>query len=618
MDISQKILSDITVHIKYAKFLDKEKRRETWDEIVDRNIKMHIKKYPKIASEIKDVYENFVRNKKVLPSMRSLQFAGKPIEISPARIYNCCHLHMDHPDSFSEIMFLLMSGCGVGYSIQQHHVKKLPTVTIPTKTRRFLISDSIEGWSDAVKVLVESYFGKRASLPAFDFSDIRPKGARLKTSGGIAPGPEPLKNCLHHIQTIFERKANGGQLRPIEVHDINCRIADAVLSGGIRRSAMIALFSFRDNEMLTSKFGKWYEQNPQRGRANNTIVILRHKIKEEEFFHLWERIRESGSGEPGFFFTNDQEWGLNPCAEIALRYLQFCNLVTINDSDIMTQKEFNNRARAASLIATLQAGYTNFHYLRPEWQENTEKEALIGVSRTGIASKEIPLNEEEAAKVVVEENIRVANLIGINPAARCTTVKPEGTSSLVLGTSSGIHAWHSDYYVRRLRLNKIEPIYQYLKDNHPEIIEDEYFNPHQDAVVSIPQKSPKNAITKDETALQLLARVRRVYMKWIKPGHVSGHNRNNVSTTVHIKDGEWYRVGKWMWENRENYTALSCFPYDAGSYKQPPFEEIDEKEYKRLFKSLHHIDLSNIREEKDQTKLSDELACSNGACELAL
>lgn len=616
MDLCQSILSDITVYTKYAKFIPQESRKETWDEIVDRNMNMHIKKFPELEKEIRFNYDAFVRTKKVLPSMRSMQFAGKPIEISPARIYNCAYLPMNHIDSFSETMFLLLSGCGVGYSVQQHHVKELPPVFKPTKSRRFLVSDSIEGWSDAVKVLMESYLGKRVTRPLFDFSDIRPKGARLKTSGGIAPGPEPLKECLFHIETILERKTNGESLRPIEVHDINCHIADAVLSGGIRRSAMISLFSFRDEEMLSAKFGDWSEKNPQRGRANNSVVILRHKVKEEEFFKLWEKIQAYGTGEPGFFFTNDSEWGLNPCAEISLRLCQFCNLVTINDSDIYTQEEFNARAKAASFIATLQASYTDFHYLRSIWKDQTEKDALIGVSRTGIASREKQLDEKEAALEVVKENKRIANIIGINPAARCTTVKPEGTTSLVLGTSSGIHAWHSPYFIRRFKLNKEEPIYRYLLENHPEIIEDDFFKPHLEAFVCVPQKSPDGSITKGETALQLLSRIKRAYLNWIKPGHIDGHNTNNVSATVNIKENEWDRVGNWMWENRNNYTAISIFPHDGGNYKQKPLEEIDEETYKKMYKTLKDIDLSNIVEHEESNSVKESVSCAGGACEL--
>jgi ribonucleoside-triphosphate reductase (thioredoxin) len=306
------ILSDIVTFNKYAKFLPEKGRRETWREIVDRNKAMHLKRFPQLADEIEDAYQ-FVYRKEVLPSMRSMQFAGKPIEINNSRLYNCSYLPIDHVDAFSEVMFLLLSGTGVGYSVQRHHVEKLPPIQKPTRTRRYLIGDSIEGWSDAIKVLVTAYLSGKA-LPRFDFSDIRPKGAQLITSGGKAPGPEPLKDCLHNIQKMLDRKNNGEKLRPIEVHDILCFIADAVLSGGIRRSAMISLFNIDDEEMLTCKFGNWYETALHRRLANNSAVVVRHMVDKEVFLQLWKRIEASGSGEPGFFFTNDKDWGLNPCA----------------------------------------------------------------------------------------------------------------------------------------------------------------------------------------------------------------------------------------------------------------------------------------------------------------
>jgi ribonucleoside-triphosphate reductase len=615
MLLESKILSEITTFMKYSKYLPKKERRETWKELVDRNKKMHLAKFPTLEKEIEAAYE-FVYDKKVLPSMRSLQFAGKPIEINNTRLYNCCFLPIDHPDAFSEVMFLLLSGTGVGYSVQRSHVEKLPEINKPTKTRRYLVGDSIEGWADAVKVLVSAYMRGKA-MPEYDFSDIRPKGAMLITSGGKAPGPEPLKDALHNIQKIFDRKQNGEQLTTLEVHDINCFIADAVLSGGIRRSAMISLFDLDDDDMLTCKFGNWWETNPQRGRSNNSAVIVRHKVEKEVFLELWKKIEMSGSGEPGFFFTNDPSWGLNPCAEISLRSFQFCNLTTINAGDVKDQDDFNARAKAAAFIGTLQASYTNFHYLRDIWKRTTEKEALIGVSMTGIAAGAVlNLDMKNAANIVKEENARVAELIGTNRASRCTTVKPEGTSSLVLGTSSGIHAWHNDFYIRRIRVGKNESIYNYLIENHPEILEDEFFKPNQQAVISIPQRAPEGAVTRQETALDLLKRVSKVWKEWVKPGHRSGANKNNVSVTVTIKPGEWEGVGEWMWENRENFTALSVLPFADHTYMQAPFEDITEEEYKELVSHLHSIDLRKVIEVQDETNLQSEVACGGGGCEV--
>jgi len=617
MDISQEILSDITTYMKYAKYSPELQRRETWVELVTRNKEMHQKKYPALSKEIDEVYK-FVYDKKILPSMRSLQFAGKPIEISPNRVYNCAYLPIDDWRSFSEVMFLLLGGTGVGYSVQKHHVDKLPEIRKPNtdRERRWLVTDNIEGWADAIKVLMKSYFTSGSKIK-FDFSDIRPKGARLITSGGKAPGPQPLKECLVKVEGILEQKTNGDKLRPIEVHDIVCHIADAVLAGGIRRAALISLFSADDDEMLAAKSGAWWELHPQRGRSNNSAVLMRHKITSEFFNEVWKRIELSGAGEPGIYLSNDKDWGTNPCCEIALRPYQFCNLCEVNVSNIESQEDFEARVKAAAFIGTLQAGYTDFHYLRPVWQRTTEKDALIGVSMTGIGSGAV-LNYDmrQAAKVVKAENERVAELININKSARTTTVKPAGTTSLVLGCSSGIHAWHDEHYVRRIRVGKNEAIYTYLLIHHPELIEDEYFRPHDTAVISVPQQAPVGAILRNESPIQLLERVKRVHSEWVKPGHRSGNNTHNVSATISVREHEWDAVGKWMWDNKDYYNGLSVLPYDGGTYIQAPFETCTEEKYNELMKSLHNIDLSKIVELDDNTDLSGELACAGGACEI--
>ncbi len=616
MNIEQSILSDITSFLKYSKYDTVLQRRETWGEIVDRNKNMHMEKFPSLAGEIDSAY-TLVHNKKVLPSMRALQFSGKPIEINNARIYNCCYLPIDDHRCFSEIMFLLLSGTGVGYSVQTHHIDKLPEIKVPLKSKRYLVGDSIEGWGDAVRMLMKSYL-TGISRPEFDFRDIRPKGARLITAGGKAPGPEPLKECLFQIEKILERKENGSKLTALECHDIICHIADAVLSGGIRRAALISLFDLDDEEMLTCKFGAWWELNPQRGRANNSAMILRHKIKKKEFLELWKKVEASKSGEPGIYFSNDKDYGTNPCCEIALRPYQFCNLCEVNVSDIESQEDLNYRAKIAAFIGTLQASYTNFHYLRDIWRKTTEKEALIGVGMTGIASGEIfKYNLEEAAEVVKAENERVAKIIGINKAARTTTIKPSGTSSLVLGTSSGIHDWHDEFYIRTIRLGKNESLYTHLQIFHPELIEDDYFKPTIQAIVSVPQKAPKGALVRNNTtAIDLLERVKKFNVEWVKNGHRKGENTNNVSATISIKEGEWKDVGEWMWANKEFYNGLSVLNYDGGSYTQAPFQTITEKEFNKLVKHLNELDLTKVIEFDDNTNLMDQAACAGGACEI--
>jgi len=617
MDISTKILSEITVYMKYAKFLPNKNRRETWSELVDRNRAMHLKKYPNLKDEIMKAYK-LVKSKKVLPSMRSMQFAGKPIEISPNRVYNCAYLPIDDWRAFSETMFLLLGGTGVGYSVQQHHVEELPEIRKPNpkRSRRYLIADSIEGWADAVKILMKSYFFGGSKLQ-FDYTDIRPKGARLVTSGGKAPGPQPLKECLVKIEGVLKGKEDGSKLSTLETHDIVCHIADAVLAGGIRRAALISLFSAHDDEMIACKSGNWWELNPQRGRANNSAVLMRHKITKEFFMDIWKRVELSGAGEPGIYLSNDKDWGTNPCCEIALRPFQFCNLCEVNVSNIESQEDFEERVKAASFIGTLQAGYTAFHYLRPVWQRTTEKDALIGVSMTGIGSGTVlGYDMKSAAKIVREENVRVAKLIGINKTARATTVKPAGTTSLTLGTSSGIHAWHNDYYIRRIRVGKNESMYKYLTEHHPELVEDEYFRPHDTAVISVPQKAPAGAIMRTESPFQLLERVKKVATEWIKPGHRAGSNTHNVSATISLREHEWDAAGEWMWDNKDSYNGLSVLPYDGGTYTQAPFEDIDEETYERMMGSLSKVDLSNIIEEEDETDLKGELACAGGACEI--
>jgi ribonucleoside-diphosphate reductase alpha chain len=617
MKKENEILSDIIVWSKYAKYIDSKQRRETWVELVNRNRKMHIDKFPQFENTISAAYD-YVYDKKVLPSMRSLQFGGKAIEVNPVRLFNCSYLPIDHYKAFSETMFLLLSGTGVGYSVQSHDVAKLPSIKRAEKNRRFLVPDNIEGWADAVKVLVKSYFGLSNWKPNFDFRSIRAKGERLITSGGVAPGPEPLKICLAHIEAIFERKLEGEKLTSLECHDILCHIADAVLSGGIRRSAMISLFDLHDSDMLTCKFGNWWELNPQRGRANNSAVINRDGVTKDEFLNLWKKVELSNSGEPGVYFTNDVNLGTNPCCEISLNPFQFCNLVEINASDIKDQRDLEMRSWAAAIIGTLQASYTDFHYLRPEWKKTTEAEALLGIGMTGIASGTVEsLDLEEAAKMAVDTNVEFSGMLGINSAARVTCVKPSGTTSLVIGTSSGIHAWHDKYYVRRVRLGKNEAIYTYLSIRHPELLEDCVLYPEKQSIVSIPQMAPKGAVTRwSEDAIGFLDRIKDFHKRWINPGHVYGANTHNVSATVTVKSDEWESVGEWMWQNKDSFNGLSFLPEDLGSYKQAPFESIGEEDYLKLVNSLRSIDVTQIIESSDNTSLSENLACSGGSCEI--
>lgn len=628
-DLGLETLSKITTFSKYAKYIPEKQRRETWDEIVDRYEQMMIKKYPQLMDMI---IQNipYIREKKVLPSMRALQFAGVAMEVNNSRGYNCCFLPINSVHSFSETMFLLLGGTGVGYSVQKQHVEELPEIKIPGKKRNYLIEDSIMGWADAVKVLMKAYLEGKF-MPVFDFRSIRAKGARLVTAGGKAPGPEPLKLCLAHIQAMLDRKKEGEQLTPLECHDILCHIANSVLAGGIRRSAMIALFSHDDEEMITCKYGNWWELNEQRGRANNSVVLERGQVEESEFQSLWKRIEASGSGEPGIYWTNNKDWGTNPCCEIGLRPFQFCNLCEVNVSDVVDQEDLNFRVAKAAFFGTLQAGFTDFHYLRDIWKRTTEKDALLGIGMTGIASGEIlKYDLEEAAEIAKIFNQEYAKKIGINPAARITCIKPSGTTSCILGTSSGIHAWHNDYYLRTVRFNKNEAIAQYLSIYHPEICEDDVLRPQDTLCVRIPIKAPEGSIFRTETAIDTLERVKKFSQEWIKPGHINGDNTHNVSATISIQPhkkmyiknagpdeyyiSEWEAVGDWMWENREFYNGLSVLPYFGGSYKQAPFEDITKEEYEKRIESLTSIDLTNVVEMDDKVDFGQVAACAGGAC----
>lgn len=662
-DVNQ-LLADVTVFNKYAKFIPSQNRRETWSELVTRNMEMHIRKYPKIEGEIRDAYES-VYKKRVLPSMRSMQFGGAPIEMANNRIYNCAYMPIDHVDAFSELMFLLLGGTGGGYSVQERHVSKLPKIRgVLESDRKFLVSDTIEGWADTIKVLVEAYTQGKHS-PKFDFRDIREKGAALITSGGKAPGPEPLKACVESLTEILVN-ATGRKLTTLEVHDMCCIIADAVLSGGIRRAALISLFDKNDEKMLRSKSGydcevifqtreeeftyfnieykttddqwlhreikvdnrdsytksmieggrcEWYHVEPQRARANNSATLVRGVVGKNEFLQLMVKVKNSGSGEPGIYWTFDPDWGTNPCCEIALRAFQFCNLCELSAHDIKDQADFNARAKAAAFIGTLQAGYTDFHYLRPIWRETTEKDALIGVGITGIGSNSIDhLNESEAAEVVLLENERVAKLININIAARTTTIKPSGTSSLTLGSSSGVHAWHNDYYIRRMRMGKDEALAKHLQRYLPNMIEQDA-HVENGLVASFPQKAPKGAMLRTESAEETLKRVRRYNTQWVHKGHRDGVNTHNVSCTISLKDNEWEMCANWMWENRDLYNGISVLPYNGGTYLQAPFEDITKQHYKNLVKDFYALDLTKVEEFDDNTDLSGEAACAAGGCE---
>ena len=936
MNFSNKLLARIVAFRTYAKHLTHLGRRETLEETINRNMQMHLDRFPSLSRDIVKAYQK-VHELKVMPSMRGMQFAGEAILKNNARQYNCSFVNMDDIRAFGESLYLLLSGVGVGYSVQKRHTTNLPKIKKPKEEGFFLVQDSIMGWAQALDLLLESYFLGRVK-PQFDFGDIRPKGSYLVTTGAKAPGPAPLKKMLELVEEKL-KAAIGRQLRPIEVHDIVCIISDSVLAGGIRRAALVSLFDRDDKEMLTCKHGEWWNNNPWRARANNSAVLPRSEVTKEEFDYIFSICKDSNSGEPGFFWTNDLDMGTNPCvagdteiltdtgyiridelvdreviiwngfewskvtpkvtgknqemlkftfsdgrtltttkyhkfhiakgysgnkeiinaenlkvgdklikhefpiidsdknleaaylqgfhsaegmdgykfiyiyepklvclderlrgfggtiskldnynrvrfshgkellpksfvpinysvktkvdwlaglfdgdgteleegglqlasidfkflfdtqkllstlgiqskivkgneagkrllpnhkgdkeyydcketkrlcigavqiqslkklgmhcsrlkfekepqrdasqfikivsieempieetvycftepknntgifngiitgqcAEISLNSNQFCNLTTINQTGITSEKDFMNRVYAATLIGTLQASYTDFDYIRPSWRTITEREALLGVSFTGIADANGTITPEllaKGAQHVLDVNEKYAKKLGINMAARTTTVKPEGSASCVLGSSSGIHARHAPYYIRRVRMNKDDALAIYLKATIPELVEDDKFS-SSGVVVSIPQESPVGATTRhEETAATLLSRTLQYRKFWIENGHRSGVNKHNVSVTISVRNAEWDELKESMWENREYYSGISLLPFSDHTYIQAPFEDCSEEVYTEMSRLVKDVDLRMVTEEFDNTNRVEQLACAGGLCEI--
>jgi ribonucleoside-triphosphate reductase (thioredoxin) len=615
MSKGNQLLTSSTSFSHYAKFLPHLGRRETLEETINRNMYMHLDRFPKISKDIVKAYQR-VHDLKAMPSMRALQFSGEAIVKNNARQYNCSFVNVNYPGVFNEILYLLLSGVGVGFSVQSHHIRNLPEIQLPREEGEFIVHDSIQGWAQTVETLFDAYFNGRIK-PQFNFTRVRPKGAYLVTTGAKAPGPEPLRKMLEEVEARLKLSV-GKRLSSLELHDIICIISDAVLAGGIRRAALISLFDANDESMLRSKHGEWWVKHPYRARANNSAVLVRNEVKKDQFEYIYDMCIQSYAGEPGFFWTNDKDLGTNPCAEISLNSHQFCNLTTINQTGIKDKKDFLNRVYAAGLIGTLQASYTEFPYLTPKWKETTEREALLGVSFTGIADSPGLVTADwlqEGAELVRSVNQQYAKKIGSNPAARLTAIKPEGTASCVLGSSSGIHARFAPHYLRRIRLNKDNALAQYFKNIIPDLVEDDVTSSNT-SVITIPQKSPKGSIVRaDETALDSFNRVLFYNENWIKPGHVSGVNNHNVSVTINYKPEEVDGLRKKLWQERTRYSAVSLLPYDGGSYKQAPFEECSEETYLKYEELVKEVDLRQVKEYEDKTERVESIACAGNSCE---
>lgn len=621
MSQGSQILSQIIAYSKYAKYIESQQRRENYKETVERVQQMHMERFPRLQDQIVQAFKH-VHAQRVLPSMRTMQFAGPSLRKNNLKGYNCSYLPLDSVQALKEAMYLLLCGTGVGYSVQNRHVRNFP-VFKPLRPghTNFTPEDSIEGWAEVLEYIVNSYIEGYREVHV-NYQMIRPKGARL-SSGAKAPGPEPLMKAMEFVKVILDRKKPGERFTSLDVHDIMCHASNAVLSGGVRRSAMIALFDADDHLMLTCKKPSNLVDNQQRYRANNSVFLLRDGLEFEHFSDVFDRMVASGSGEPGFFLSNHPDYGTNPCAEIGLLPCGLCNLTEINASNIRDQADFESRVWAATLIGTMQATYTDFPFVNPSWGITADEEALLGVSMTGIATGRVmDLDLLKGAEQAVEWNTYYAKEIGINPAARVTTVKPAGTTSSLLNCSSGVHAWHDRYYKRNVRFNVDEPIAEFLMNALPEFCEPskEMGKEDTEMVFFVPVMAPDGATTRDsESAIELLERINRLYSDWVLPGHVRGDNTHNVSSTVNYRPDEWPEVKKWMWHNRDSYAAISCFPFDNGVYEQAPFESIDEQKFKNYMETLDQkptIDLTSIIETDNLTDLRGEVACANGQCSL--
>ena len=600
-------LQNYTFVSKYARWLEDKKRRETWKEAVERVKNMMHTMYAdkNISDEINWAYD-IMYKKKVLGSQRGLQFGGDPILKRHAKIYNCTSSYCDRLRFFQECFWLLLCGSGTGFSVQKHHVAKLPTLEHnPPKDHGtvYVIEDSIEGWADALGVLLSSYFSKpveefkqyKNCHILFDYSNIRPQGSDLSSGVGKAPGFEPLAKGLERIRILLDRCVANGQkkLRPVDAYDIVMHSSDAVLSGGVRRSASLALFSADDEEMAKAKTGNWYIDNPQRARSNNSALLLKNETTLEQFETLMESVKEFG--EPGFIWSESTEMIFNPCVEIGMWPVdeesgesgwQGCNLSTINCSSVADEEDFYERCKAAAIIGTLQAGFTKLDYLGDISCKIFQREALLGVSLTGIMEKhDLVLSEKvlkQGAKIAVETNKAIADKIGINQAARVTCLKPEGTSSSMLGTSSGIHPHHAKRYIRHVQANILEAPFQHFKNYNPQACEKSSWSANNtDEVIKFPIEVPDGAKLKNQLpAVDMLAVVKETQKNWVNSGKnkslcTQEYLSHNVSNTVTVKPDEWEEVTKYIYNNRKYFAGISLIPQSGDKdYPQAPFTTV--------------------------------------------
>ena len=633
MNPDSEAVADFIAVSKYARYRSDLGRRESWTEAVQRVEDMHLRRFPEIKDIIKKAF-NSVRAKRVLAAGRHMQFGGVAIEANNARGYNCAGLFMDKPETFSWVMWLLLSGAGAGIDVCYESVDKLPPVSgiiDESDVRHFTIPDTIEGWADAVNELIESYIN--GYLVEFNYSKIRPRGVPLKISGGKAPGHVPLRKALERSRAVLN-KALGRKMKPIEVFDICMHISDAVLSGGIRRAAILALFSPDDGEMMMAKMGNWFEENPQRARANISVRLIRDEVTKPQFLRTVSRLKEYS--EPGFYLTDSPNYIINPCAEIGMHPILetgetgvgFCNLVEINGSVLRSEREFKTSVWAATVIATLQAAYTDFTYLGEVSKKIAERDALIGVSITGqMDNPDICLNpdiQRRMAEYVLEVNEEIARKIGINPAKRATTVKPGGTSSKLLGfVSAGSHPQWAKRFFSRIRCNKDEPPFQHFRESNPHACEQSLDN-DRDEVITFCIQAPEKAITwADVSALDMLESIRNTQNNWIVPGTRDTSEpslTHSVSNTVLVEEHEWEEAAEYIWKYRRELVGVTLMEKDNNRYPQAPLQTVvtqeDELKWNHIIENYKPVDYTEMKEENDTTALSQQSECDGAACVL--
>ena len=615
---------------RYARFIEEEKRRESWTETVSRYINFisnHLKSKHKHIIPNKGELEEAIINLDVMPSMRALMTAGPALDRDHTAGYNCSYIPIDSVRSFDEVMYILLCGTGVGFSVERNNVEKLPRIaeTMEQSDTVIVVEDSKTGWAKAYKELIAMLY--TGQIPKIDVNKVRPAGARLKTFGGRASGPQPLVNLFDFTISTF-KNAVGRQLDCLEAHDIVCKIGEVVVVGGVRRSALISLSSIQDDRIRKAKMGQWWQDNPQRALSNNSACYTRTPDI-GLFMHEWKALYDSKSGERGIFNReaakkkvqengrrdSEHEFGTNPCSEIILRPYQFCNLTEVVIRATDDEKSLRKKVRLATQLGTYQSTLTDIKYLRKIWRDNTEEERLLGVSLTGIMDNKLTIKAEEELlsgmrKVAVDTNKKLAAELKIPQSAATTCIKPSGTVSQLVDSASGIHSRHNDYYIRTVRGDNKDPLTQMMKDQGIPS-EPDMMNPTNVSVFSFPQKAPKGAITRERyTAVEQLETWLRYQRHWCE---------HKPSCTVSIKESEWMEVGAWVYKHFDEVSGVSFLPHSDHTYQQAPYQDIDEKKFKEELKKMPtNVDFEKLSdyEDEDNTTGTQELSCTAGACEL--